>query len=266
MSVVIVIPARFASSRLPEKMLLAETGWPLIRHTYTQAKKARLADRVVIATDDPRIAAVLKEFNADFVMTDPNHPTGTDRLAEVARAHLPNVDTIINVQGDEPELEPEKIDCLIRLFQASDAHMATLVAPFAQTRTQGAGSPADPNCVKAVLGKPLHSANNEILGYEALYFSRSPIPYPRDQQGLIRNPAEYFMHLGVYAYRPEFLQTYVKLPQGRLELTEKLEQLRILENGYRIVAGVVEKATPGIDTLDDYKDFVTRWRQQEAVV
>lgn len=249
MSVAIVIPARFASTRLPQKMLLSKTGWPLIRHTYEQAKKSKLAKSVLIATDNASIFNEVKNFGGDVVMTSADHPTGTDRLAEVAEKHLKSYEMIINVQGDEPELEPDNIDRLIELFQGSDAQMGTLVTPFTT-------SPLDPNAVKAVLGAPYKT------GYQALYFSRSPIPYPRDTQGIIKNPHEYFMHLGIYAYQPDFLQHYISLPQGKLELTEKLEQLRILENGYKIVAGIVERAQPGIDTQADYDSFVQRWNEK----
>lgn len=260
MTVAIVIPARFASTRLPEKMLLAQTGKPLIQHTYEQACQSKLATQVVIATDDQRIEKVAKSFGAQVVMTCPNHPTGTDRLSEVATKYLNNVDLIINVQGDEPEIEPEKIDDLIRLFQASDAAMGTLVTRFSDKIEQGPGSPLDPNCVKAVLGAPIYNpTSQDILGYQALYFSRSLIPFPRDDLGKIKKPSDYFLHLGIYSYRPEFLQHYVKLTQGKLEQTEKLEQLRVLENGFKIVAGVVANATPGIDTLADYQQFVTRY-------
>lgn len=263
MSVVIVIPARFASGRLPEKMLLSQTGKPLIQHTYEQALKSKLAARVLIATDDARIENAAKTFGAEVVMTSPNHSTGTDRLSEVATRYLNNADMIVNVQGDEPEIEPEKIDNLIRLFQASDAAMGTLVTRFSNSHHEGPGSPADPNCVKAVLGAPIqHPTSQETLGYEALYFSRSLIPFPREENGFIKNPSDYFMHLGIYSYRPDFLKHYVNLTPGRLEQIEKLEQLRVLENGFKIVAGVVTEATPGIDTLADYQSFVTRYNKR----
>lgn len=261
MTIAIVIPARWASTRLPEKMLLSDTGWPLLRHTYEQAKKARLAQRVLVATDDERIFQAVQAFGGEVVMTDPNHPTGTDRLAEVAAKVLPTADLIVNVQGDEPELEPEKIDLLITLSQASDCAMATLVTPFAPHLQSGVGSPLDPNCVKTVLGAPIYQGI-ERIGYQALYFSRSLVPYPRDNQGCVLHPENYFLHLGVYAYRPRFLQAYVKLPQTPLEVTEKLEQLRILEHGYRIVAGVVAHATAGVDTRADYDAFVKRHQER----
>lgn len=255
MSIAIVIPARFASTRLPEKMLLNETGWPLIRHAYEQAKKSKRASRVVIATDDVRIAEAIKGFGGDYVMTDANHPTGTDRLAEVASQHLAECDFIINVQGDEPEIEPTAIDRLADLFAASDAEMGTLVTRFPKGRNSGPGSPADPNCVKAVLGAPIRD-----LGFQALYFSRSLVPFPRDAAGAVADASDYFLHLGIYAYRPAFLKKFVTLPQGKLETTEKLEQLRVLENGYKIVAGVIETSQPGVDTREDYDAFVKRWK------
>lgn len=266
MKTAIVIPARYASTRFPGKPLVAETGWPMVRHVYEQAKKSKLAQRVVIATDDERIADVIKSFGGEYVMTDPNHPTGTDRLAEVATHYLSDVDLIVNVQGDEPELEPEKIDALIELYQAAgDAAMATLVCPFPGDKNIGPGSPLDPNTCKAVLGKPVFkkdSETNTIIGYETLYFSRSLIPYPRETEGHVADPASHYMHIGIYAYSPDFLRKYVALPQGHLEKSEKLEQLRILENGYKIVAGITQNATPGIDTREDYDAFLLRWQQQ----
>lgn len=263
---VIVIPARFASTRFPEKMLVSETGWPLIRHTWEQAKKAKGASRVLIATDDERISDAVRGFGGEVVMTSDNHATGTDRLAEVAAKHLAGTDLIVNVQGDEPEIEPDKIDALIDLYHSSDAAMATLVCPFPADKFSGPGSPLDPNSNKTVLGKPVFKTGSEtemIVGYEALYFSRSLIPYPRDNGGAVSDPASYYLHLGIYAYGPEFLQKYVALPQGKLEKAEKLEQLRALENGYKIVAGIVHNATPGVDTREDYDAFLMRWKSSK---
>lgn len=267
MKTAIVIPARFASTRFPEKMLVSETGWPLIRHTYEQAKKAKSAQRVLIATDDERIAKAIEEFGGDYVMTSPNHTTGTDRLAEVAEKHLSDVDLIVNVQGDEPEIEPEKIDALVELYHSADAAMATLVCPFPGNKFEGPGSPLDPNCNKTVLGKPVYkkdSPTDIVVGYEALYFSRSLIPYPRDDNGIVKNPSSYYLHLGIYAYAPSFLKQFVTLPQGKLEVVEKLEQLRALENGHKIVAGIVQTATPGVDTRGDYDAFLARWKAKQS--
>lgn len=261
--IAIVIPARYASTRLPGKMLLSETRWELIRHVYEQAKKSQKASNVLIATDDDRIAKAVKAFGGDYVMTDPKHPTGTDRLAEVATKYLPDAEMIVNVQGDEPEIEPANIDALIDLFSIANAEVGTLVSPFPRENLEGVGSPLDPACVKAVLGAPIkHPTTDKTLGYQALYFSRGLIPYHRDQAGKFTDPSSFYMHLGIYAYRPEFLKRYVTMPQGRLEMIEKLEQLRVLENGYKIVAGVVARATPGIDTRADYDAFVGRWKKK----
>ncbi len=264
MTIAIVIPARWSSTRLPEKMMLSETGKPLIQHTYERAIQAKKATKVLIATDDERIATVVKGFGAEVVMTASHHPTGTDRLGEVVANHLPHAQLVINVQGDEPEIDPESIDKLIELFESSDSQMGTLVTPF--QITHGPGSPLDPNCPKALLGAPVKNAHGDILGYQALYFSRSLVPYPRDEQGVITHSQDYYHHLGVYSYRPDFLKQYLILPQGKLEKIEKLEQLRVLEHGYKIVAGIVEHARPSIDTLVDYQQFVRRYLEANNVV
>lgn len=261
MKTVVVIPARYASSRLPQKMLLNETGMPLIQHTYLQVKQSKLADEIIIATDHEQIFDAAKAFGAQVVMTDPNHPSGTDRLAEVASRYAQDADLIVNVQGDEPEIEPKFLDQLITLSRESNMPMTTLACPFPANCKEGPGSPLDPNCVKVVLGKSLGNGPSQ----EALYFSRSLVPFPREAAGTVFHPAQYYMHLGIYAYTPEFLATYIRLPQGHLEQIEKLEQLRILENGYGIAVGKVAKAVPGIDTLADYQAFVKRWKEQAKV-
>lgn len=264
MKTVIVIPARYQSSRLPGKPLLDETGWPMIRHVYEQAKQSKLASRVLVATDDSRIMDAVAAFGGEAVMTSSEHPSGTDRLAEVAERYVADYDLVVNVQGDEPEIEPEKIDQLITLYEtAGDAAMATLVWPFPAERVNGAGSVTDPACCKAVLGKPVVKNGAEI-GREALYFSRAPIPYPRDNDGVIADASGYYLHLGIYAYAPEFLKRYVAMPMGRLEQIEKLEQLRVLENGYKIVAGIVDTGAFGVDTPEDYRIFVQRWKEKGA--
>lgn len=263
MRTAIIIPARFASTRLPGKMLLDETGKPLIQHVFEQAQQVKDIQRVIVAVDDERIEAVIKKLGGETMMTDPAHPNGTSRLAEVA-AKLKDIDAIVNIQGDEPEIEPEKIDTLMTVFKNGKANMGTLVTPFPADATTGSGAPTDPNCVKAVLGNAVTLNDGTVAGYQALYFSRSLIPYPRDNNGAVTNPSDYFMHLGLYAYTPEFLLTYSKLPPARLENIEKLEQLRVLENGYKIVAGIVANATPGIDTRLDYDAFVARHNRRSA--
>lgn len=256
MKTAIVIPARYASTRLPAKALLDETGKPLIQHVYEQACQSKLADKVVIATDDERIMAAINSFGGHGVMTATNHPNGTSRIHEAVEKALSDYDIIINVQGDEPELEPETIDHLIDVFAASNAFAGTLVAPFDEL-----ANPHSPDVVKAVLGKKQQSQNGRDY-FDALYFSRSLVPYPRDEAGKVTNNADFFMHIGMYAYTPESLKVYAGLPEGRLEQIEKLEQLRILENGHRMIAGIVSHAAKGIDTAENYKDFLKRWQSK----
>lgn len=244
MSVVAIIPARYASTRFPGKPLAHETGKYLIQHVYEQVSKTRGLDRVIVATDDTRIEAAVREFGGDVSMTREDHASGTDRIAEVASKL--NADLILNVQGDEPEIEPASIELLIRLMNDKpEASMATLACPFPTD-----ADPSDPNAVKVVLDH--HGM--------ALYFSRSLIPYPRDTKGVVDSPGNWFLHLGIYAYRRPFLLSYASLRPSRLEQLEKLEQLRALENGYRIVVGLVERAAVGIDTPADYQAFVNRIR------
>ncbi|RFB04768.1 3-deoxy-manno-octulosonate cytidylyltransferase [Parvularcula marina] len=240
----IVIPARYASSRLPGKPLLAETGKPLIQHTVEQAMKVNGVE-VVVATDDERIIEAVNAFGGNAVMTDPAHQSGTDRVAEAARGH--DAEIIVNVQGDEPEIDPEVISLLIETHAAAQtstrpAFTSTLVCPFPEDT-----DPAGPNAVKAVLSAPDDSGVRS-----ALYFSRSLIPYPRSGE------ARPFLHLGLYAFTKESLQAFPTLSRTPLEQTESLEQLRILEHGHRIACGVVREAAPGIDTPEDYAGFVKR--------
>lgn len=243
----VVIPARLASTRLPEKMLLAETGKPLIQHTYEAAIKATKPVGVTIAVDHPSIFEVVTHFGGKVMMTDPNAPSGTDRVAEVARAR-DDVDAIINVQGDEPEMDPAAIDLCVELLERNpQAAIATLATPI-RSRV----NLEDPACVKVILD---HQGR-------AIYFSRSVIPHPRswDDELLNRNPPLYLQHLGIYGYRRDFLLGVQNVPRSPLEETEKLEQLRFLQAGYSIVVGVVEHAPRGIDTRNDYDAFVRRQR------
>lgn len=245
----IVVPARYASSRLPGKPLLAETGKPLIQHTVEAAAQVPGA-RVLVATDDPRIMEAVADFGGEAVMTDPNHPSGSDRVAEAAAGHP--ADIVVNVQGDEPEIDPAHIRLLIEthwatMRGATPAFVSTLVCPLSDEHQAD-----NPNAVKAVLSQPLADGTRS-----ALYFSRARIPFPRGEG------AEVNMHLGIYAYSAETLQAFPKLSATPLELTESLEQLRVLEHGYRIAAARVEAAAPGIDTPADYEQFVARWRSAQ---
>jgi len=241
----VVIPARYASTRLPKKMLLCETGKPLVQYAYEAAKKAKLPAGVIVATDQPEIFDVVKNFGGKAIMTDPNAASGTDRIAEVA-AKLKDVAIFVNVQGDEPEMRPESIDLLVRLLvDHPDVQMATLCTPIRSRKML-----EDPACVKVVRDK----------NQRALYFSRSVIPHPRNwsDEMLIADPPLFYLHLGVYAYRREFLLKMGGLPQSPLETTESLEQLRVLANGYPILCSVVEHSARGIDTREDYDQFVKR--------
>lgn len=237
-----VIPARYASTRLPGKPLLRETGKYLIQHVYEQVSRAKSLETVIVATDDERIAEGVRSFGGRAAMTRADHPSGTDRVAEVARGL--DAEIIVNVQGDEPEIEPASIDKLVALL-ADDPNVpiGTLACPFPTT-----ADPADPNAVKLVLG----------AGGRALYFSRSLIPYPRDTAGRVARAGNWLLHLGIYAYRRGFLLELAKLPPTPLEKAEKLEQLRVLENGYSMAVAVVDKAAIGIDTPEDYVAFVRR--------
>jgi 3-deoxy-manno-octulosonate cytidylyltransferase (CMP-KDO synthetase) len=239
--IVVCIPARYDSTRFPGKVLAQDTGKYLIQHTYEQACKARLPEDVLIAADDERIVAAAETFGATCVLTGADHQSGTDRIAEA----VSNVeaDIVINVQGDEPNIDPAHIDQLAELLlNNTDAPMATLATPLRRAQQV-----ADPNIVKVIV---------DPQG-RAIYFSRCPIPYDRGNAGI--GPAEHYLrHIGIYAYRKDFLLTLTTLPQTPLEKLEKLEQLRAVENGYPILVGIVQDTSEGIDTPEQYAAFVER--------
>jgi 3-deoxy-manno-octulosonate cytidylyltransferase (CMP-KDO synthetase) len=243
----IVIPARYASSRLPGKPLLRQTGKYLVQHVYEQALAARRAAEVLVATDDPRIAAAVTGFGGRAVLTRRDHPSGTDRVAEVARRL--EADVVINLQGDEPLVDPAALDLLPTLLEKDrDAAMATLAVPLTSPEQW-----QNPNCVKVVC---------DAVG-RALYFSRSPIPYVRDgRPDFAAQPPRFLQHLGLYAYRRPFLLALASLPPEPLEDLEKLEQLRALALGRRIQVGVVRQAAIGVDTWEDYERFVQAYRRR----
>ena len=229
----IIIPARWASSRLPGKPLLELAGKPLVQHVWERCKKIREAEEVIIATDDMRIAEAAFAFGADVALTSAKHPSGTDRITEVAKK-LPDFDIILNVQGDEPFIEPVLIRRLISVLKKEKSlAMSTAACPLAE------GDLENPNCVKVVTG----------LTGDALYFSRSPIPCDRDGDA---KPAR-FRHLGIYGYRRKFLWDFVKWKQTPLEKSEKLEQLRALEHGAKIRVIPTKTVGPGVDTAEDAK-------------
>jgi 3-deoxy-manno-octulosonate cytidylyltransferase (CMP-KDO synthetase) len=219
-SVLVVIPARHASMRFPGKPLAPIAGRPMIQHVYERAKQSRLASRVVVATDDARIREAVESFHGEVVMTRSEHRTGTDRIAEVA-IHIP-ADAYVNVQGDLPLIAPEVIDAAIDalLSAAADVRVATLCVPITNPEEI-----MNPNVVKVV---------SDFDG-NALYFSRAPIPWVRDAGG--RVAARHFKHIGLYTFRRDALLEFPALPPGELERVEQLEQLRWMENGYRIAIG-----------------------------
>ncbi|HEY2826722.1 MAG TPA: 3-deoxy-manno-octulosonate cytidylyltransferase [Pirellulales bacterium] len=256
----IVIPARLASTRLPRKLLLAETGKPLIQHTYEAAKRARRPLGICVAADCEEIATVVRSFGGQVFLTSPDCASGTDRIAEVA-AQLGDVDILVNVQGDEPELSGQGIDLVVELLQRHpDINMATLATPI-RTRDKL----DDPACVKVVLAKLPNQQPNGTAppnAFRALYFSRAAIPHARQWQNdlLAADPPQFFQHLGLYAYRRDFLLQLARLPRTPLEQLENLEQLRVLEHRHEILVGVVDELTIGIDTPADYAAFVQRYR------
>lgn len=241
MSFSVIIPARFASSRLPGKPLADIASKPMIQHVYERAKQSQ-AERVIIATDDQRIVEAAEQFGAQVVMTDPNHDSGTDRLQEVVSAlALDNQHIVVNVQGDEPLIPPSVINQVANnLAEHTQSAIATLIE-----KIQDYDTVMDPNAVKVVMGEQGN----------ALYFSRAPIPWHRDHFAEHNNlPAthQFFRHIGIYAYRVKFLHDFVTWPAGKLESIEKLEQLRALENGAKIhAAQAVETIPAGVDTPTD---------------
>lgn len=242
----IVVPARLGSTRLPRKMLLRETGTSLVHHTWLAARRSKLAAGVCIATDSEEIFREVRGFGGHAEMTSPHCASGTDRVAEVLRRMPPAIDLVVNVQGDEPEISAEAIDTVIRLLRNNPQwNMSTLATPIRSREQLN-----NPACVKVVFD---HSGR-------ALYFSRSPIPHAREWNDtlLTGEPPLFYQHLGIYAYRRQFLLDLAIKPSSRLEQTEKLEQLRVLEAGHSIGVGVVEHAAAGIDTADDYRAFVNR--------
>jgi len=240
------IPARYSSTRFTGKVLAKDTGKFLIQHTYERACLARLPDKVIIAADDERIAAAARSFGAECIFTSPEHKSGTDRIAE-AIADI-DVDIVVNLQADEPEINPENIDFLAELLiKNPDYQMATLAADFQSTEQI-----ADPNIVKVIID----------CDGRAIYFSRAPIPYDREETG-VGEVQQCLRHIGIYAYRKEFLLKITALPQTPLEKTERLEQLRAIEYGFDILVAKVEHTCDGIDTPEQYAKFVERCKKRQ---
>lgn len=255
MAVIAVIPARFASTRFPGKPLAKQTGKYLIHHVYEQVGKCSQIDQVIVATDDERIVQAVESFGGAVRMTRPDHPRGTNRVGEVASAMgLSSDDIVINVQGDEPEINPDVLALLVGRLRDGDGdcRIATAASPFDDDGPRkGPGSPLDPGCVKVVV---------DGAG-RALYFSRSLVPYPRDDTGRVDRPSRWLLHLGVYAFFADTLAALTgddRSVPAPLEQAESLEQLGWLERGWSIGVEVVEHRFVGIDTPEDYAAFVTR--------
>jgi len=244
----VVIPARYASTRFPGKVLADRTGKPLIQHVYERAAAAHIPDSVIVATDDERVAAAVEAFGGKAVMTSPACASGSDRLAEVV-ARDPAINRVVNVQGDEPEVDPADID---RLFTLLDEHPWADMSTLAVRQTDEAAV-TDPHVTKAVFAPD----------GRALYFSRSVVPGLKGRGGVFDGAAaHYYKHLGMYGYRREALERFAALPPSPLERLEGLEQLRALENGMAIVVGVTANDAIGVDTPEDYEAFVRRCQER----
>jgi len=271
------IPARYNSARFPGKILAKDTGKFLIQHTWERACLAKLPDKVIIAADDERIAAAANTFGAECILTSPKHKSGTDRISEAVTDI--DAEIVVNLQADEPEIDPKNIDFLAKLLiDNPDYQMTTLAAEF-----QNAEQIADPNIVKVIISscvvrdayrvkEKMDSCfrRNDNTQYEirntkyeigqAIYFSRAPIPYDREKSG-VGKVQQYLRHIGIYAYRKQFLLKITASPQTRLEKIEKLEQLRAIEYGFPILVGKVKHVCDGIDTPQQYAEFVKRYKK-----
>jgi len=292
----VVIPARLGSTRFPEKMLAHKTGRPLVQHVVDQVNKCKRVSRVIVATDHARIAEALEPFGTTVAMTSPDHASGTDRIAEVANrlgslslgssslgssslgsfsdASAQDGEVLINVQGDEPEIDPHLIDTLIGRLETTTDPMVTAAAKFPRHLDVN-----NPNHVKVVItsmGLPSSDetagkvgggmsggtvSGGTVSGGRAIYFSRWPVPYVREMTDL---PVQHLLHLGIYGYRKEFLLQYASWRPTPLEQAEKLEQLRAIEHGVSIGVVVVEHASNGIDTPEQYEEFVQRFKKGDG--
>lgn len=246
MKTVGIIPARLQSTRLPRKLLLDQTGKPLIQYVWEVATACSVLDEVIVATDSQEIVDIVAGFGGKAELTA-DHPSGSDRVAEVVARSCSDADIIVNLQGDEPELEPETITALVQAMASSNAEMATVAAPIYDPEIV-----TSPDCVKVVLDDHQN----------ALYFSRSPIPFARDRtvRDMLADgkASPWLLHVGLYAYRREFLLRMTSMAPSSLELLEKLEQLRALQSGATIAVAVIDQAAVGIDTAEDYAAFVDR--------
>lgn len=233
MDIVAIIPARYASTRFPGKPLVEIAGKPMIQHVVERTQACPLIEHVIVATDDTRIESAVRQFGGEVIRTRADHPSGTDRVAEVAENC--EADIIVNVQGDEPLIDPQALEAAIQpLIDHLQVMMSTLASPI-RTETEL----HNPNIVKVVLD----------INQFALYFSRAPVPYPRD--GFAPELQSFYRHIGVYVYRRKFLLNLTKFNPTPLEQTEKLEQLRVLENGHQIKVVLTDYVSIGVDTPED---------------
>ncbi|HLX61794.1 MAG TPA: 3-deoxy-manno-octulosonate cytidylyltransferase [Planctomycetota bacterium] len=259
MHAAIVLPARLASTRLPNKLLLDRSGKTVLEHTLDRARTAQAAShglisRILVAADDPQLIAAAQRAGIDAVMTRPDHASGTDRIAEAAEKL--SEDIIINLQADEPEIDPANVVLVARLLaESTGAPVSTLAVPIYENA----------QFLKTNVVKVIVASNGN-----ALYFSRAPIPHVRDTEvapvWVLNGKAVYgYHHLGLYAYRRAFLLGYKNLPASLLEKLEKLEQLRALEAGFAIKVGIVQSNPPGIDTPEDYEAFLARIKNRVVI-
>jgi 3-deoxy-manno-octulosonate cytidylyltransferase (CMP-KDO synthetase) len=246
-----IIPSRYASSRFPAKALADIMGKPMIQRVYEQASKSSVLEKVIVATDDKRIFDVVESFGAEAIMTSEDHKSGTDRCAEALKKLGGDFDFIINIQGDEPFINPSQIDDIGKILE-NEVQLATLVKKISTTQNL-----LDVNACKAVIDQ-----NNF-----ALYFSRWPIPHVRDhgQEDWVRNH-EFWEQVGIYAYRKDILEEITRLPQSPLEKAESLEQLRWMENGYKIKVGFTEYDSQCIDTPEDLEIILERLRSNRSLL
>jgi len=236
MNTLAVIPARYASTRFPGKPLISIGGKPMIERVWERARQAKLVSKVIVATDDDRIASAVRAFGGEVALTRADHRSGTERVAEVAAGHA-EAEILVNVQGDMPLIDPAAIDAAIEALREDESvNMSTLAVPISN-----AAEIMDPNVVKTVLD----------FDGNALYFSRAPIPWVRDRGGPVH--ARHLKHLGLYVFRRETLLEFATFPQGDLERIEQLEQLRWLENGNRIRVAEIEQESVEVDTPEDVK-------------
>ncbi|MFH1798523.1 MAG: 3-deoxy-manno-octulosonate cytidylyltransferase [Candidatus Omnitrophota bacterium] len=247
MKIIAVIPARWHSTRFEGKVLADINGKPMVQHVWERVKRARAIDEVIVAVDTEKVFKAVEKFGGKAVFTSQGHPSGTDRISEIANSI--DADIFVNVQSDEPLVRPSMIDALAQVYEREgDIKMATLIKRIHEKREI-----SDPNVVKVVIDRRAF----------ALYFSRSPIPFIRDETPGEDMSARYFKHIGLYSYTRDFLLTYANLSKSILENEEKLEQLRVLEHGYKIKTIETRYETAGVDTAEDLERVRNMLRRED---